>query len=153
MSDGKVRIAAIGLGNRTCKYLSYVSEHRDIAEVVALVDPDASRMHGLRAGFSLSEDRCFSSFDELVASGLDVDACIIGTPDKFHHELTIKALRAGWHVLLEKPMGQTEQQCREIAQTSIETGRMVTVCYVLRYHPYFMKLKELVDDPRMGAAV
>jgi predicted dehydrogenase len=150
MSEGKVRIAAVGLGNRTCKYLSYVSEHRDIAEVVALVDPDASRMHGLRAGFSLSEDRCFSTFDELVASGLDVDACIIGTPDKFHHELTIKSLRAGWHVLLEKPMGQTEQQCREIAQTSIETGRMVTVCYVLRYHPYFMKLKELVDDPRVG---
>lgn len=150
MSDGKIRIAAVGLGNRTCKYLSYVSEHRDIAEVVALVDPDASRMHGLRAGFSLPEGRCFSSFDELLTSGLELDACIIGVPDKFHHELTIKALHAGWHVLLEKPMGQTEEQCREIVQTSIQTGKMVTVCYVLRYHPYFMKLKELVDAPRMG---
>ena len=150
MSNGKVRIAAVGLGNRTCKYLSYVSDHRDVAEVVALVDPDASRMHGIRAGFSLSEDRCFGSLDELVVSGLEVDACIIGTPDKSHHELTVKALRAGWHVLLEKPMAQTEQQCREIVQTSIETGKMVTVCYVLRYHPYFMKLKQLSEDPRMG---
>ena len=150
MSNGKVRIAAVGLGNRTCKYLSYVSDHRDVAEVVALVDPDASRMHGVRAGFSLSEDRCFSTLDELAASGLEVDACIIGTPDKFHHELTIKALRAGWHVLLEKPMGQTEEQCREIVQVSSETGKMVTVCYVLRYHTYFMKLKQLSEDPRMG---
>lgn len=150
MSEGKVRIAAVGLGNRTCKYLSYVSEHRDMAEVVALVDPDASRMHGLKAGFSLSEDRCFSSLDDLVASGLELDACIIGTPDIFHHELTLQALHNGWHVLLEKPMGQTESQCRDIVQASIETGKIVTVCYVLRYHPYFNKLKQLSEDPKMG---
>ena len=52
-------------------------------------------------------------------------------------------MRCGWHVLLEKPMGQTEEQCRDIVEVSAETGRIVTVCYILRYHPYFMKLKEL----------
>ena len=138
MSHSKVRIAAIGLGNRTCKYLRYVQEHQDVVELVATVDPDPSKQAD------------FISFDELAASGIELDACIIGTPDLHHHELAVKAMRQGWHVLLEKPMGQTPEQCMDIVKVSEETGKMATVCYVLRYHPYFMKLKELSLNPAMG---
>ena len=147
---GKVKIAAVGLGNRTCKYLRYVEEHGELAELVAVVDPDLSKADWAKAAFSLPDERCFGSFDELVASGLQMDACIIGTPDLYHHELAVKAMRCGWHVLLEKPMGQTEEQCQDIVDVSAETGKMVTVCYILRYHPYFMKLKELSADSKMG---
>lgn len=150
MSDKRVKIAAVGLGNRTCKYLRYVEEHGDMAELVAVVDPDLSKTDWAKAVFSLPEDRCFGSFDELAASGLQLDACIIGTPDLYHHELAVKAMRCGWHVLLEKPMGQTEEQCQDIVDVSTETGKIVTVCYILRYHPYFMKLKELSADPKIG---
>ena len=148
--QAKVKIAAIGLGNRTCKYLSYLEEHQDVAELVAVVDPDLSKADWAKAVFSLPQERCFKSFDELAASGLQLDACIIGTPDLYHHELAVGAMRCGWHVLLEKPMGQTEEQCRDIVEVSLETDRIVTVCYILRYHPYFMKLKELSVDPKMG---
>ena len=80
----------------------------------------------------------------MAESGLSIDACIIGTPDKHHHEMAIKAMRYGWHILLEKPMGQTIRQCDDIVQVSQETGKMVSVCYVLRYHPYFIKLKDML---------
>ena len=146
----KVKIAAVGLGNRTCKYLRYVEEHGELAELVAVVDPDLSKVDWARSAYALPEERCFKSFDELATSGLQIDACIIGTPDLYHHELAVKAMRCGWHVLLEKPMGQTEEQCQDIVKVSAETGKMVTVCYILRYHPYFMKLKELSVDPKMG---
>ena len=138
MSHSKVRIAAIGLGNRTCKYLRYVQEHQDVVELVATIDPDPAKQAD------------FASFDELAASGIELDACIIGTPDLYHHELAVKAMLQGWHVLLEKPMGQTPEQCMDIVKVSKETGKMATVCYVLRYHPYFMKLKELSQNPAMG---
>ena len=147
---GKVKIAAVGLGNRTCKYLRYIEEHGDVAELVAVVDPDLSKADRVMAAFSLPQERCFGSFDELAVSGLQIDACIIGTPDLYHHKLAVAAMRCGWHVLLEKPMGQTEEQCKDIVEVSAQTGRMVTVCYILRYHPYFMKLKELSADPKMG---
>lgn len=150
MRQKKVKIAAVGLGNRTCKYLRYVQEHQDIAELVAVVDPDRSKIERIKNTFALDEDRCFSSFDELTRSGLSLDACIIGTPDICHHEQAVKAMRCGWHVLLEKPMGQTAEQCRDIVEVSAETGRMVSVCYVLRYHPYFIKMKELSADPKVG---
>ena len=150
MVQGRVKIAAVGLGNRTCKYLRYVAEHQDVAELVAVVDTDVVRFGKVQASFNLSSERCFSSLDALAESGIEVDACIIGTPDIYHHEMALKAMRCGWHVLLEKPMAQTQEQCEEIVRVSEETGKMVSVCYVLRYHPYFTKLKELVDDPRVG---
>ena len=150
MVQARVKIAAVGLGNRTCKYLRYVAEHQDVAELVAVVDTDATRFCRVQEAFCLTDERCFSSLDALAESGIDVDACIIGTPDIFHHEMALKAMRSGWHVLLEKPMAQTQEQCEEIVRVSEETGKMVSVCYVLRYHPYFMKLKELTADPKVG---
>lgn len=150
MSHKKVKIAAVGLGNRTRKYLRYVAEHKEIAELVAVVDPDPSRTADVMDAFALDEDGCFPSMDSLIASGRQIDACIIGTPDIYHHELAVKAMRSGWNVLLEKPMGQTQEQCLDIVRTSVETGKMVSVCYVLRYHPYFMKLKEISGNPANG---
>ena len=150
MSGKRVKIAALGLGNRTCKYLRYVAEHQDIAELVAVVDTDAARFSKVQEPFALSADRCFTSLEALAASGLEVDACIIGTPDIHHHQMALQAMRHGWHILLEKPMAQTYEQCSDIVRVSEETGRMVSVCYVLRYHPYFIKLKELTESPKVG---
>lgn len=145
-----IRIAAIGLGNRTCKYLSYLLDNPDLAELVAVVDIDPSRIRMAQGRLHLPDCCHFSTFDALLASGIEVDACIIGTPDTSHYELTVKAIRAGWHVLLEKPMGQTPEQCREIVRLGREHGRLVDVCYVLRYHPYFLKLKELAGRQDVG---
>lgn len=150
MSGKRVKIAAVGLGNRTCKYLRYVAEHQDIAELVAVVDTDAARFAKVQGPFALTADRCFDSLDSLAESGLEVDACIIGTPDIHHHQMALQAMRYGWHILLEKPMAQTYEQCSDIVRVSEETGRMVSVCYVLRYHPYFIKLKELTGNPLVG---
>lgn len=150
MSAAKVRVAAVGLGNRTCKYLSYLMRNRDHAELVAVVDTEPSKLRKAQEIYSLPSSCCFNSLDGLLSSGLEVDACIIGTPDTSHYGLTVKALNAGWHVLLEKPMGQTEEQCRDIARLSAATGKIVAVCYVLRYHPYFLKLKELTERNDIG---
>lgn len=151
MMNSKVKLAAFGLGNRTCKYLRYVAEHQNLVELVAAIDTDSSRFAFVQDAFNLSDDHCFDTLEALAESGLDIDACIIGTPDKYHHEMAIKAMRFGWHILLEKPMGQTTEQCEEIARVSEETGKMVSVCYVLRYHPYFIKLKELTEHREVGA--
>ena len=148
--QSRVKIAAIGLGNRTCKYLRYVAENSGVVELVAVIDTDVSRFGKAQETFGLSAESCFSSLDALAESGIEVDACIIGTPDIYHHEMAIKSMRSGWHVLLEKPMAQTQDQCEEIVRVSEETGKMVSVCYVLRYHPYFIKLKELTEDSKVG---
>ena len=150
MSRSRVKIAAVGLGNRTCKYLHYIAEHQDVAELVAVIDIDETRLDQVKGKFSLSPESCFKTLEELADSGIEVDACIIGTPDIHHYEMTLKSLHYGWHVLLEKPMAQTQAECEEIVRVSKQTGKLVSICYVLRYHPYFIKLKQLTESPQVG---
>lgn len=150
MNRRQVRIAAIGLGNRTCKYLHYVKEHQDVAKLVAIIEPDKARLSAIRELFQLPEAVCFTDVEDFFASDIELDACIIGTPDNFHFDQTHRAMSRGWNVLLEKPMAQTAQECRSIAKAAEETGALVSVCYVLRYHPYFMKIRELSRRSQMG---
>ena len=150
MNRGQLKIAAIGLGNRTCKYLLYVRDHQDVVKLVAIVEPDSARLEAIREMFGLPHECCFRSYEEFTASQIETDACIIGTPDNLHYPQVLDAMSRGWHVLLEKPMAQTAEQCRKIAEVSKETGMLVSVCYVLRYQPYFIKFRELVQMPQMG---
>ena len=92
MMNSKVKLAAFGLGNRTCKYLRYVAEHQNLVELVAAIDTDSSRFAFVQDAFNLPDDHCFDTLEALAESGLDIDACIIGTPDKYHHEMAIKAM-------------------------------------------------------------
>lgn len=150
MEVRQLKIAAIGLGNRTCKYLLYVKEHQDVVKLVAVVEPDKARREAVREMFGLPQSCCFSSYDGFTQSAIETDACIIGTPDNLHYPQVLDAMSRGWHVLLEKPMAQTAEQCREVAEVSTEKNLLVSVCYVLRYQPYFIKFRELVQRSEMG---
>jgi len=63
------------------------------------------------------------------------------------------ALKAGYDILLEKPIAPTEQECRDILALAKKTGRIVAVCHVLRYAPYFRKLRELMHSGAIGEVV
>lgn len=63
------------------------------------------------------------------------------------------AIRKGFHVLLEKPIAQTLEECIAIGKAAKEKGVIVAVCHVLRYHPYFMKIKELIDTEELGRII
>lgn len=150
MAEKTIRIAAIGLGNRTCKYLRFVKKNPSVAMLTAIADSDRQRLLSVQERFGLEDQACFTSPDEFFSTVKDVDICIIGTPDKYHYDMTVRALGNGWNVLLEKPMAQDIDECRKIAELSQQTGLLVSVCYVLRYHPYFVKMKELTARPDMG---
>jgi predicted dehydrogenase len=65
----------------------------------------------------------------------------------------MQALEMGYDVLLEKPIAPTENECRAILKKAKETGRIVAVCHVLRYAPYFIKLREIVGSGVLGKVV
>lgn len=150
MVKRQVKIVAIGLGNRTRKYLRYVKEHEDVVRLVAIVEPDKERLSAVRELFQLPAAVCFTDVSEFFTSDIQVDACIIGTPDKLHFDIAMRAMERGWAILLEKPISQTFDECKEVARAAEEKGLLVSICYVLRYHPYFIKMHELSKDPQMG---
>ena len=148
--ERKVRIAAIGVGNRNGKYLRYVALHPDRVELAAIVEPDSVRMEACRKAFSLAPGQCFATAGEFFAQDGLCDGVIIGSPDKEHYSQAMAAISKGYHVLLEKPVAQTYGQCLDIARAARDKGVKVGVCYVMRLMPIYMKVKELLDGGSIG---
>ena len=146
----KIKLAAVGVGNRTGKYLKYFQSHSDLVELVAIVEPNAVRREACRKQFSLPEEVCFESAESFFEKGKKCDGVIIGSPDRCHYEQALMAIDRGMHILLEKPIAQNYGQCLRIAQAAQEKGVKVGVCYVLRFMPLYRKVKALIDEGRIG---
>lgn len=143
----------IGAGNRACKYLEYFLTNPQKARVVAVVEPLKLRRDTLACRAGVSPDNRYDSDDSFFARGKIADAVIIASPDSVHYSQTMKAISLGYHVLLEKPIAQTDEEGEAMARAAAGSGRVVNVCYVLHFHPYFIKLRELVTSGKLGHIV
>lgn len=150
MNNKQVSIVAIGAGNRTNKYLEYVKQHPDKAKLVGVVELNEIRKNKIAEKFCLEPSACFTDYHDFFRSSLKVDAVMICTPENMHYEPCMMAIEAGYHVLLEKPIAQTPEECIAIGEAARRKNVIVTVCHVLRYHPYFIKLKELACSGELG---
>ena len=145
-----IRIVAIGAGNRTNKYLEYVRQHPDKVKLVGVVELNEIRRKHVAERFGLEASQCYVDYRDFFKASVQADAVMICTPEDMHFEPTMLAIEAGYHVLLEKPIAQTLEECLAIGEAAQKKNVLVSVCHVLRYHPYFMKIKELVDSGELG---
>ena len=150
MGSGPVSIVAIGAGNRTNKYLEYVKQHPDRVRLVGVVELNDIRRQSVAERFGLEASQCYADYHDFFRNPVQTDAVMVCTPENMHFEPTMLAIEAGYHVLLEKPIAQTLEECQAIGEAARKKGVLVSVCHVLRYHPYFMKVKELVDSGELG---
>src|SRR5690606_14985048 len=95
----------------------------------------------------------FDTWEDVFKRPKFADVIIISTPDDLHYGPCMQALRMGYDVLLEKPIAPTERECRDILALAKKTNRIVAVCHVLRYSPYFIKMKELLDKGAIGELI
>lgn len=153
MSAKPTSIVAIGVGNRMRKYLTYVEQHPERVRLVAVVEPDQIRRKAVACKFGIPDECCFETCDDFFASEVEVEAAFICTPENNHFQPCMQALDRGCHVLLEKPAAQLPDQLNAICEKARQVGKEVCVCHVLRYHPCFIKVKELVDSGKYGRIV
>ena len=145
-----VTAVVLGAGSRGSIYAGFAKEHPEALRVVAVAEPRADRRELLASSLELPEEGCFASWEELLARPKMADCAFICTLDDDHTAPAIRAMELGYHVLLEKPMSNTEEECRLIARTAEQTGRVLAVCHVLRYTPFYMTLKALIDQGEIG---
>ena len=152
-NDKPITVVIIGAGNRGRVYASYAKTYNDNIKVVGVSDIIESRCNRIADQHGVPQENRFGHYREVFERPKMADAVIIATPDDRHYEPCIKALELGYDVLLEKPVAPTEKECSEILKLSEKSGRIVAISHVLRYAPYFIALKAVVDRGDIGEIV
>ena len=154
MTAPPVDMVLIGAGGRgTFSYGAYALAHPEEVRFVAVAEPDEERRARFAAQHRLPPERCFADWRDLLARGQQAPALICSLPDRLHLDAAVAALRAGYHVLLEKPMAISPTDCVRLVRASEEAGRSLVICHVLRYTPFFSTLHALVASGRLGEIV
>ncbi len=142
----KLGLGIIGAGSFSCSHLAGIN-HASNAEAVAICDKDYEIAKARAAQYGVPN--VCKTVDELLARE-DVVAVTLPLPDQVHAEIAIQAMRAGKHVLCEKPMALDINECKEMIKVSKETGMQLMVGQIGRYTPAFVKAKELYDSGAIG---
>jgi predicted dehydrogenase len=141
----------IGAGDRGQAYAGYAKKHGLVLKAVA--DPDPHRRRRIAQIHSIGEDLQFETADDLLSRPAMAAGAIIATMDSLHFEPARRALAAGYHVLLEKPMAQTLAQSEQLALAAAESGRYLLICHVLRSTRFFKRIKDILDSGLIGRTV
>ena len=141
----------IGAGSRGIDcYGSYLEKNPDKGRVVAVAEPREFHRAEMSRRHNIPLQNQFTSWQEFLAGPRIADAVIIATTDRFHTEPALAAATKGYHILLEKPMAPTVEECQAIVRGVKEAGVLLAVCHVLRYAAYYTKIKEILDSRLLG---
>ena len=146
-----ITVAIAGAGQRGYSvYAKYAAAMPERAKIVAVADTDPEKVERCAKEYNIPAEGCFSSVEDMLAAGKLADVMFICTQDQQHVSNAIPALKLGYDILLEKPVSPDAQECRELLHTARECGRKVAVCHVLRYSPFYRKIKEVIDSGVLG---
>ncbi len=148
-----VTAITLGAGNRGTVYGNFAAKFPDQMKIVGVAEPIKLRNDRYASRHLIPAENCFDTWERVFEKPKFADAIIIATPDNMHYAPCMKALAMGYDILLEKPIAPTEKECRDILALAQKTGRIVAVCHVLRYAPYFVKMKELIAQGAIGEVI
>jgi predicted dehydrogenase len=121
-------------------------------DVVALCDtrPDALERYEKIVNLHLGHGtKHYTDFNQMLEDP-GIDAVIISTPDYLHHYMAVEALNNGKHVFLEKPVGVNLEQMVDVLRAAKESKKILEIGYVLRYSPFYIQMKEIIDSGKIG---
>ena len=154
MESNKIKLVIAGLGGRGHDiYGNYAIEHPDEVEIVAIADPRPDRLELAQREWNIPSECCFTTAEELFARPQLADAAVIATQDRQHVAHSEAALKAGYHLLLEKPVAVDIEGCLKVLEMARTYKRHVVVCHVLRYTPFYNTIKQMIEDSRIGDVV
>jgi UDP-N-acetyl-2-amino-2-deoxyglucuronate dehydrogenase len=140
----KFSFGIVGCGRIAQRHAEHISK---IARVQAVCDVKPERAKELGAKYHCNT---YTNIDDLLSSEKGLDVVSICTPNAFHAEQTIKCLRAGIHVLCEKPMAITTQDCRRMIEAAEQAGKQLFIVKQNRFNPPIQAMKEAIDKGKLG---
>ena len=153
MSRQPLTAAIVGAGHRSVLYASLAKSHPEDLRIVAVADPDDVRRRNAAETYDIPPGRQFLTARELAGRPKLADVAINGTMDADHVPTTLPLLKAGYDVLLEKPICPTREELLTLVEVVRETDRKVMVCHVLRYAPFYVAIRERIAAGDIGDVV
>lgn len=146
----KIKVILIGAGDRGTGYTRQALLMPENYEIVAVAEPIKARRDLIASLAGLPADCCFESWEPLLTRKKFADACLICTMDREHFAPTMAAIGRGYDIMLEKPIAPTPEECVAITRAAEEKGVQVLICHVLRFTPFYGRLKQLILSGVLG---
>lgn len=144
--DKKLRVANIGMKFGMCHVEGAMSYG---AEIVALCDSNEENLRFAGERYNIPEDRWVTDYNDIV-NNPDIDVVTVAIPDQQHVKVSCDLLRAGKHVLCEKPLALTREDIEEMVKVADESGSKFMVGQICRFTPSFEKAKEIISSGTIG---
>ena len=145
----QVRIAVVGLGHiAQTAVLPGIAQARN-ARIAALVSDDPVKLARLARRYRTGRTCGYDGYDALLGSGL-IDAVFITLPNDQHREYVVRAARAGIHVLCEKPMAVTAEDCRAMGEAAQAADVRLMIAYRLHVDPASLRALALAERRQLG---
>ena len=147
----KLGWAIVGLGSLAINQILPAFAKSEKARVVALVSghPDKARKLALRYGVAEKSIYDYQGY-EALRDNSEVDVVYVVLPNSMHAEYTIRALKAGKHVLCEKPMATAPADCQAMIDAAKQAGRKLMVAYRCRYEPFNQEMIRMAREQELG---
>ncbi len=145
-----IETVIVGAGGRGQAYSKFAMQFPQEMVVTAVADPLDERRQRIASEHDIPPERCFTSWEDVIQNGQIAQTLINCTMDRMHVESTEAALATGYDVLLEKPMSPILEENVRLVQLAEEKGRLLQVCHVLRYSPFWERIREIVQSGRLG---
>ena len=148
-----VTLALVGTGSRGRTYAGFAERYPERARVVAVADPRIERRDVLADRLGVPAGQRFDDWRDLAAQDRLADAVVVATPDREHVGPARRFAELGYHVLLEKPIAPTREQCVDVVDATEKAGVILAICHVLRYTPYTEAVQRIIAEGRLGQLV
>ena len=148
----KIRYAVVGLGYISqAAVLPAFAHARRNSQLTALVSDDPQKREELSKRYGVELVYDYDRYDECLASG-EVDAVYIALPNHMHRDFAVRAAEAGKHILCEKPLAVTEEECEDMIQAAERWGVRLMTAYRLHFDRANLEAIEIVRSGKLGEA-
>ncbi len=146
--EKRLKIGIIGTGGISHLHMKGYNSMPDLCEIVAFCDVNPESAAKARDTYN-SSGRTTCDYREVI-NDPEIDAVSVATPNAYHKQPTVEALRAGKHVLCEKPLGMNAAECKEMCAAARESGKILQVALQNRFTSAGRFMKTYVDSGAMG---
>lgn len=151
-NEGKLGVALVGLGNYSSGQLAPALQETQHCYLAGVVTGTPEKAEEWKQQYSIPDQNVYNyeTFDQ-IADNPDIDIVYVVLPNAMHAEYTIRAAKAGKHVITEKPMEVSAEKCQQMIDACRENNVKLAVGYRLHYEPYNQEMMRLGQEKVFGA--